>query len=118
MQINIMKNTPEAAISLLISVALIDNYYSEEEEILILKLASSYNYPSNKIEQLKNQILELDENKFDICEKFIEQIEEQKLREKLIEDISNLIASDHILHENEIFVYKQIAQKWGMYQSK
>ena len=118
MQINIMKNTSEAAISLLISVALIDNHYSEEEEILILKLASSYNYPSNKIEELKNQILEMDDNKFDICEKFIEQIEEQNLREKLIEDISNLIASDHIRHENEIFVYKQIAQKWGMYQSK
>ena len=97
-------------ISLLISVALIDNHYSEEEEILILKLASSCNYPTNKIEQLKNQILESDDNKFDICEKFIEQIEEQNLR-KLIEDISNLIASDHILQRNEIFVYKQIAQK-------
>ena len=35
----------------------------------------------------------------------------------LFEDIGHLIASDHLLHENEIFVYKQIAQKWDMYQS-
>ena len=113
-----MKNTSEAAISLLISVALIDNNYSQEEEILILKLAGSYNYPSDKIEQLKNQIMTSNQSKFDICESFMEKIDNQELRERLLEDISNLIASDHILHENEIFVYKQIAQKWGMYQSR
>ena len=44
-------------------------------------------------------------------------IENKELKEKLFEDIGHLIASDHLLHENEIFVYKQIAQKWDMYQS-
>ena len=117
MNIKIKKDSPEAAIGLLMSVAYIDNDYAEEEELLILKLAASYDYPTNEIEKIKSDIINSNYNKFDICEKYIMSIENKELKEKLFEDIGHLIASDHLLHENEIFVYKQIAQKWDMYQS-
>ena len=34
--------------------------------------------------------------------------ENKELKEKLFEDIGHLIASDHLLHENEIFVYNKL----------
>jgi uncharacterized tellurite resistance protein B-like protein len=115
--LDIKKNSSEAALCLLISVALVDNYYSNEEKIIIYKLCDSYNYPQDKLEKLAKQIQELDLAKFETCEYFLNLIDNKDLREKLIEDLSALISSDHVVHENEIFVYKLIAKKWGMYQS-
>lgn len=110
-------NSPEAALGLLISVALVDNHYSSEEKIIIYKLCDSYNYPQDKLEKLVKQIQDLDFSVFDTCEYFINLIEDKKLKEKLIEDLGSLISSDHVVHENEIYAYKLIAKKWGMYQS-
>tara|TARA_X000000950_G_C13518533_1_gene498638 strand:+ start:268 stop:624 length:357 start_codon:yes stop_codon:yes gene_type:complete len=116
-ELAIKKNSPEASLGLLVSVALVDNHYSNEENIIIYKLCDSYDYPQDKLEALINKILELDKSVFERCEYFINLIDEQDLREKLIEDLSSLISSDHIVHENEIYIYKLIAKKWGMYQS-
>jgi len=115
--LNIKKNSPEAALCLLISVALVDNHYSSEERIIIYKLCDAYNYPQDKLEKLVKKIQELDLSSFETCEYFLNLIDSKDLKEKLIEDLSALISSDHIVHENEIYVYKLIAKKWGMYQS-
>ena len=116
-ELAIKKNSPEASLGLLVSVALVDNHYSSEEKIIIYKLCDAYDYPQDKLESLINKILELDKSVFERCEYFINLIDEQDLREQLIEDLSSLISFDHIVHENEIYIYKLIAKKWGMYQS-
>ena len=116
-ELAIKKNSPEASLGLLVSVALVDNHYSSEEKIIIYKLCDAYDYPQDKLESLINKILMLDKSVFERCEYFINLIDKQDLREKLIEDLSSLISSDHIVHENEIYIYKLIAKKWDMYKS-
>lgn len=114
---SIKQDSPEAALGLLLSVALVDNDYSSEEKIIIYKLCDAYNYPQEKLEDLLNKIVNLKKPAFETCNYFIELIKNNDLKVKLIEDLSVLIASDHIVHENEIFIYKLIAKKWNMYQS-
>ena len=116
-ELAIKKNSPEASLGLLVSVALVDSNYSSEEKIIIYKLCDSYDYPQDKLEILIKKISELKKTVFETCEYFIDLIDNQELKEKLIEDLGTLISSDHIVHENEIYVYKLIAKKWGMYQS-
>ena len=116
-ELAIKKNSPEATLGLLISVALVDNHYSNEEKIIIYKLCDAYNYPQDKLETLINKITDLDKTVFERCEYFIDLIDNQDLKDKLIQDLGSLISSDHIVHENEIYIYKLIAKKWGMYQS-
>ena len=116
-KLGIKKNSSEAALGLLISVALVDSHYSDEEKIVIYKLCDAYNYPQEKLEELVKKISDLQKSVFDTCNFFIELIDKKELKEKLIKHLGILISSDHIVHENEIFVYKLIAKKWEMYQS-
>ena len=53
-ELAIKKNSPEATLGLLVSVALVDNHYSNEEKIIIYKLCDAYNYPQDKLETLIN----------------------------------------------------------------
>ena len=80
--LGIKKNSPEAALGLLLSVALVDNHYSSEEKIIIYKLCDSYNYPQDKLEKLVKQIQYLECSVFDTSEYIIKFIEDEKLKEK------------------------------------
>ena len=108
----------ENAIRILTLVALIDDNFSESEELLITKICHFYNIPIKKFDEIYLELQNSNENRFDMCEKLVDQIKDNRLKEDLIKNLSSLIASDHIIHENELLVYKLIAQKWNMFREE
>ena len=108
----------ENVIKILTLVALIDDHFSDEEELVIAKICHNYNLPIKKFDEIYLELQNHSENKFELCERLVDQIKNTELKKDLIKNLSTLISSDHIIHENELLIYKLIAQKWNMFREE
>lgn len=105
----------ELILKLLLLMAFADKKYMEEEKDLILDISKQLNISNEKVDNIIDQI----ENSNDytkLCRDTSNLITEKSDREKTLELLSKMIATDKIVHQKELFAYQIIAEEWGMYK--
>lgn len=105
----------ELILKLLLLMAFADKKYMEEEKDLIIDISKQLNISNEKVDNIIDQI----ENSNDytkLCRDTSNLITEKSDREKTLELLSKMIATDKIVHQKELFAYQIIAEEWGMYK--
>ncbi len=105
----------ELILKLLLLMAFADKKYMEEEKDLIVDISNQLKIPNEKVDNIIDQI----ENSNDytkLCRDTSNLITEKSDREKTLELLSKMIATDKIVHQKELFAYQIIAEEWGMYK--
>ena len=105
----------ELILKLLLLMAFADKKYMEEEKDLILDISKQLNISNEKVDNIIDQI----ENSNDytkLCRDTSNLITDKSDREKTLELLSKMIATDKIVHQKELFAYQIIAEEWGMYK--
>ena len=115
MKIN--KNTNLAVINLLILLAYADDNYSEPEHKFILGICNELDISEDNLNNLIDQNKNDSDSLVSSCKFALSLITDTGLQNKTIELLSELAATDHIIHENELLVLQLIAENWGMYKS-
>ena len=107
-------NTNEQILKLLLLMAFADNVYMAEEKELIIKISSQLEISKEKMDKIVDEV-EKTENITEQCRETAKKIEDQEDRNKTIKLLSELMATDKIIHKKEIFAIQIIAEEWGMY---
>ena len=105
----------ELILKLLLLMAFADKKYMEEEKDLIIDISNQLKIPNEKVDSIIDQI----ENSNDytkLCRDTSNLITDKSDREKTLELLSKMIATDKIVHQKELFAYQIIAEEWGMYK--
>ena len=105
----------ELILKLLLLMAFADKKYMEEEKDLIVDISNQLKIPNETVDNIIDQI----ENSNDytkLCRDTSNLITEKSDREKTLELLSKMIATDKIVHQKELFAYQIIAEEWGMYK--
>ena len=105
----------ELILKLLLLMAFADKKYMEEEKDLIIDISNQLKIPNEKVDNIIDQI----ENSNDytkLCRDTSNLITDKSDREKTLELLSKMIATDKIVHQKELFAYQIIAEEWGMYK--
>ena len=105
----------ELILKLLLLMAFADKKYMEEEKDLIVDISNELKIPNEKVDNIIDQI----ENSNDytkLCRDTSNLITDKSDREKTLELLSKMIATDKIVHQKELFAYQIIAEEWGMYK--
>jgi uncharacterized tellurite resistance protein B-like protein len=105
----------ELILKLLLLMAFADKKYMEEEKDLIFDISKQLKISNEKVDNIINQI----ENSNDytkLCRDTSNLITDKSDREKTLELLSKMIATDKIVHQKELFAYQIIAEEWGMYK--
>ena len=105
----------ELILKLLLLMAFADKKYMEEEKDLIFDISKELKISNEKVDNIINQI----ENTNDytrLCRDISNLITDKSDREKTLELLSKMIATDKIVHQKELFAYQIIAEEWGMYK--
>ena len=105
----------ELILKLLLLMAFADKKYMEEEKDLIFDISKQLKISNEKVDNIINQI----ENSNDytkLCRDISNLITDKSDREKTLELLSKMIATDKIVHQKELFAYQIIAEEWGMYK--
>lgn len=105
----------ELILKLLLLMAFADKKYMEEEKDLIVDISNQLKIPNEKVDNIIDQI----ENSNDytkLCRDTSNLITDKSDREKTLELLSKMIATDKIVHQKELFAYQIIAEEWGMYK--
>ncbi len=105
----------ELILKLLLLMAFADKKYMEEEKDLIVDISNQLKIPNEKVDNIIDQI----ENSNDytkLCRVTSNLITDKSDREKTLELLSKMIATDKIVHQKELFAYQIIAEEWGMYK--
>tara|TARA_B100001057_G_scaffold81027_1_gene76276 strand:+ start:1013 stop:1351 length:339 start_codon:yes stop_codon:yes gene_type:complete len=105
----------ENILKLLLLMAFADKKYMEEEKELIFKISSQLNVPNEKVESLIDEIEKI-KDYTKVCRETSKEIIDKSDREKTIQLLSEMIASDKIVHKKELFAYQIIAEEWNMYR--
>lgn len=113
----INKNSNLAIINLLILLAYADDNFSEPEEKFILNICNKLDISISDFNELIEINAHNENSLVKNCKSAIALIGLNDLRKKTLELLSELAASDHIIHENELLVLQLIAEEWGMYRS-
>ena len=108
-------NKNEQILKLLLLMAFADKKYMEEEKEIILKISAQLNIDNDKVDFLINEIENI-KDYTKVCRETANQITDQSDREKTIQLLSEMIASDKIVHKKELFAYQIIAEEWNMYR--
>ena len=108
-------NKNEQILKLLLLMAFSDKKYMEEEKEIILKISAQLNITNDKVDSLINEIENI-KDYTKVCRETSNQITDQSDREKTIQLLSEMIASDKIVHKKELFAYQIIAEEWNMYR--
>ena len=108
-------NKNEQILKLLLLMAFADKKYMEEEKEIILKISAQLNISNDKVDSL---IIEIENIKdyTKVCRETSKEIIDKSDREKTIQLLSEMIASDKIVHKKELFAYQIIAEEWNMYR--
>jgi len=110
-------NKNEQILKLLLLMAFADKKYMEEEKEIILKISAQLNIDNDKVDFLINEIENI-KDYTKVCRETSKQITDLSDREKTIQLLSEMIASDKIVHQKELFAYQIIAEEWNMYRGE
>ena len=105
----------ETILKLLLLMAFADKKYMEEEKDLIKDIAQQLNIPNEKVDLIINEI-DKSSDYTKLCRETSNLITDKSDREKTIKLLSEMIASDKIVHQKELFAYQIIAEEWNMYR--
>jgi len=113
-----MKNdTNELILKLLLLMAFADKVYMEEEKELIIKISTDLGISKEKTDKIVDEV-EKTENITEQCRETAKKIESQEDRDKTIKLLSELMATDKIIHKKELFAIQIIAEEWGKFLPK
>ena len=102
---------------LLLLMAFADKVFMEEGKGLIIDISKKLQIPDDIRKQIVNEI-EKTENITEQCRITAQQIESQDDRNKTIKLLSELMATDKIIHKKELFAIQIIAEEWGKFLPK
>ena len=105
----------EIILKLLLLMAFADKKYMEEEKELINEISEQLNISNEKVDLIINEI-DKSNDYTKLCRETSNLITDKSDREKTIKLLSEMIASDKIVHQKELFAYQIIAEEWNMYQ--
>ena len=105
-------NKKEEILKLLLLMAFADKVYMDEEKDLITKISTGLGISKEKMDKIVDEV-EKTENITEQCRKTAKKIESQEDRDKTIKLLSELMATDKIIHKKELFATQIIAEEWG-----
>ena len=113
-----MKNdTNELILKLLLLMAFADKVYMEEEKELIIKISNELGISKEKTDEIINEV-EKTEDITKQCRETANKIQDKQDREKTIKLLSEMIATDKIVHQKELFAFQIIAEEWNMFKDQ
>ena len=98
-------------------MAFADKKYMEEEKDLINDISKQLNISNEKVDLIINEI-DKSNDYTKLCRETSNLITDKSDREKTIKLLSEMIASDKIVHQKELFSYQIIAEEWNMYRGE
>ena len=98
-------------------MAFADKVYMAEEKELIIKISSQLEISKEKMDKLVDEV-EKTENITEQCRETAKKIEDKEDRNNTIKLLSELMATDKIIHKKEIFAIQIIAEEWGKFLPK
>ena len=110
-------NNKEYILKLLLLMAFADKVYMEEEKELIIKISTDLGISKEKKDKIIDEV-EKTENITEQCRETAKKIESQVDRDKTIKLLSELMATDKIIHKKELFAIQIIAEEWGKFLPK
>lgn len=105
----------ELILKLLLLMAFADKKYMEEEKELINEISKQLDIPNERVDFIINEIDKSSDYTM-LCRETSNLITDKSDREKTLELLSKMIATDKIVHQKELFAYQIIAEEWGMYK--
>ena len=100
-------NTNEQILKLLLLMAFADKVYMAEEKELIIKISNELGISKEKVEEIVNEV-EKTEDITKQCRETANKIQDKQDREKTIKLLSEMIATDKIVHQKELFAFQII----------
>ena len=107
----------EIILKLLLLMAFADKKYMDEEKELILDISKELKISDEKIDLIINEI-DKSKDYTKLCREVANLITNKSDRDKTLELLSKMIASDKIVHQKELFAYQIIAEEWNMYREE
>ena len=109
-----MTDINEKILKLLLLMAFADKVYMEEEKELIDNVSNKLKISKDKVKEIVSEV----EKAEDITEesrKIAKKINDKQDREKTIKLLSEMVATDKIVHQKELFAFQIIAEEWDMF---
>ena len=110
-------NKEEIILKLLLLMSFADKKYMDEEKDLINDISKQLNISNEKVDLIINEI-DKSNDYTKLCRETSNLITDKSDREKTIKLLSEMIASDKIVHQKELFAYQIIAEEWNMYRGE
>ena len=110
-------NTNEQILKLLLLMAFADKVYMAEEKELIIKTSNKLGISKEKVDEIINEV-EKTEDITKQCRETANKIQDTLDREKTIKLLSEMIATDKIVHQKELFAFQIIAEEWNMFKNR
>ena len=98
-------------------MAFADKVYMAEEKELIIKISNELGISKEKVEDIVNEV-EKTEDITKQCRETANKIQDKQDREKTIKVLSEMIATDKIVHQKELFAFQIIAEEWNMFKDQ
>ena len=109
-----MSEVNEKILKLLLLMAFADKVYMEEEKELIDNVSNKLKISKDKVKEIVSEV----EKAEDITEesrKIAKKINDKQDTEKTIKLLSEMVATDKIVHQKELFAFQIIAEEWDMF---
>ena len=114
---NMKNDTNELILKLLLLMAFADKVYMAEEKELIIKISNELGISKEKTDEIINEV-EKTEDITKQCRETANKIQDKQDREKTIKLLSEMIATDKIVHQKELFAFQIIAEEWNMFKDQ
>ena len=105
-------NSKDEILKLLLLMAFADKVYMDEEKDLITKISTGLGISNEKMDKIIDEV-EKTENITEQCRETAKKIQNREDRDKTIKLLSELMATDKIIHKKELFAIQIIAEEWG-----
>jgi len=92
-------------------------FFGKIEKELINEISEQLNISNEKVDLIINEI-DQSNDYTKLCRETSNLITDKSDREKTIKLLSEMIASDKIVHQKELFAYQIIAEEWNMYRGE
>ena len=112
---NLDIKTKIAILKLHLSIAFVDNEYSEEEENLIKKLCNKFQIDFKTRVKITKEISTTKMTMPQICRQELKNIKTKSLQKECLKSLAAVCAADFILYEDELMLLQLIAEEWGMF---
>ncbi len=107
-------NNNDKILKLVLLMAFADKVYMAEEKELINDLSNKLKISKEKLDEIVREVEKV-ENITEECRKISKKIQVKEDKEKTIKLLSEMVATDKIVHQKELFAFQIIAEEWDMF---